>query len=117
MAEIGAHGRSQREVLRGASRIAGTREGKPEPELRVVVGGASLDDAAEVPGRGRVLASIELSPRKRLQDAPGPRLSGGGPFEQLGSGGRAAAAEQVEATLVELMGVSAVRGSRIWSIM
>jgi len=116
MAEIGAHGGGQREVLRGGSRIARASEGEAEPELRVVVRGASLDDAGEVPGRSRVLASIELSPRKRLQDAPGPRLSGGGPFEQLGCGGGTTPAEQIETTLVELMSVSAVR-SRIWSIV
>ena len=117
MAEIGAHGGGQREVLRGGSQVARASEGEAEPELRVVVGGASLDDAGEVPGRGRVLASIELSPRKRLQDAPGPWLSGGGAFEQLGGGGGTPAAEQVEATFVELMGVSAVSSSRIWSIV
>jgi len=117
MAKIGAHGGGQCEVLCRGSRIARASEGEAEPELRVVVGGASLDDAGEVPGRGRVLAGIELSPRKRLQDAPGPRLSGGGPFEQLGGGSGTATAEQVEATLVELMGVSAVSSSRIWSIV
>lgn len=117
MAEIGAHGGGQREVLGGGSRVARASEGEAEPELRVVVSGASLDDAGEVPGRGRVLASIELSPRKRLQDAPGPWLSGGSPFEQLGGGGGTAAAEQVEASFVELMGVSAVSSSRIWSIV
>ena len=117
MAEIGAHGRGQREVLRSGAGIARAREGQAKPELRVVVAGASLDDAAEIAGRRRVLAGVELSTREGFEYAPRPRLGGSGPLEQLGGSGRAAPAEQGEATFIELMGVSAVHWNRIWSIL
>lgn len=117
MAQIGAHGRGQREVLGGRPVVACACEGKAEPELRVVVGGASLDDTAEVRGRCRILAGVELRSRERLQHASGPRLGGGGAFEQLGGGRGAASAKQVETAFVELVRVSAVFWNRIWSIL
>ena len=115
--EIGAHGRGQREVLGSGTRIARAREGQAEPELRVVVARASVDNAAEVSGRRRVLAGVELGPRERLEHAPRPRLGGGGALEQLGGCSWAAPAEQFEAAPVELVSVRAVRGYRIWSIL
>ena len=62
MPEVGAHGRGQGEVLGRRAGIAGPGQGQAEPELRVVVSGAGVDDATEVAGRGRVLAGVELRP-------------------------------------------------------
>jgi hypothetical protein len=98
--EIGPHGRGQREVLGGCARIARASERKAEAELRVIIGGASVDDAAEVSGRSRVLPGVELGAGECLEHAPGPRLGGCGALEELGGGSGTAPAEQVEATRV-----------------
>ena len=97
--------------------VAGAGQGQAKAELGVVVSRAGVDDAAEVAGRGCVLAGVELRARQRLQYAPGSRLSCGGPFQQLSGGRGTAPAEQVKATLVELKGVGIVVGDRIWSIV
>ena len=117
MAEIGPHGRGQGEVLGRRARITGPGQGQAEPELGVIIARAGIDDALEVTGRGRILAGVELGSRQRLQYAPGSRLSCGSTFEQLSGGRGTAAAEQVKAALVKLMGVSAVASDRIWSIL
>jgi hypothetical protein len=104
-------------MLGRRTRISGPGQGQAEPELGVIITRAGIDDAAEIAGRGRVLAGVELRPRQRLQYAPGSRLSRCSPFEQLGGGRGAASAEKVKAALVELMGVSAVACDRIWSIL
>ena len=92
-------------------------QGQAKAELGVVVSRAGVDDAAEVAGRGCVLAGVELRPRQRLQYAPGSRLSCGSPFQQLSGSCGTAPAEQVKATPVELKGVGTVVGDRIWSIV
>jgi hypothetical protein len=117
VAEIGAHGGRQGQVLGGSAEIASPGQRQSESELRVVVGGARLDDAAEIAGRGRVLAGVELRPGQCLKYAPGPRLGGSGPLEQLRGGGGTASAKQVETALVKLVGVSTVNRNRIWSIL
>ena len=117
MTQIGTHGRGQREVLCRRAGVARAREGQAESELRIVVAGASVDDAAEVSGRRRVLAGVELGPRQGFEHAPGPRLGGGGALEQLGGGSGTAPAEQVEAAPVELVGVRTVGWRCIWSIL
>jgi len=120
MAQVGTHGRGQREVLCRGAWVTGADEGEAEPELRIIVTGTSVDDATEVAGRGRVLAGVELGPGERLEHALGPRLGGGGALEQLGGGRGTAAAEQVEAAPVELMSVGCACWDRIliriWSI-
>ena len=101
---------------RGAG-VAGAGQGEAKAELGVIVSRAGVDDPAEVAGRRRVLAGVELRPRQRLKYAPGSRLSCGSPFQQLSGGRGAAAAEQVKAALVELKGVGTIAGDRIWSIL
>jgi hypothetical protein len=115
--QIRAHRRGQREVLGRSAGVARARQGQSEPELRVVVTGASVYDAAEVSGRRGVLTGVELGPGECLQYAPGPRLGGGGALEQLGGGGGTAPAQQVEAAPVELVSVSAVGRRRVRSIL
>ena len=117
MPQIRAHGGRQREVLGRSARVTRACEGKAEPELRIVVAGASVYDAAEVAGSRRVLAGVELRAGEGLEHASGPRFGGGSAFEQLSGGGRAAAAEQVEPTPVELVSVSAVGRRRVWSVL
>ena len=95
-------------MLGRAARVARSREGEAEAELRIVVTGASVYDAAEVAGRCRVLAGVELGPGEGLEHAPGPRLGGGGALEELSGGSGAAPAEQVEPAPVELVSVGAV---------
>jgi hypothetical protein len=115
--QVRLHGRRQREVLGRGAGVARAREGEAESELRIVVAGASVYDAAKVAGRRRVLAGVELGPGERLEYAPGPRFGDGGAFEQLSRGGRTAAAEQVEPAPVEQVSVSAVGGRRVWSVL
>ena len=117
MALMGAHGRGQGKMLGCRSVIASAGEGEPEAELGIVVARAGLDDQGEIAGRGGVLAGVELRARQRLKYAPGSRLGCGGPLQQLSGRRRTAPAEQVQATFVELMGVSAVSGNRIGSIL
>ena len=105
-----AHSRSQCQVLGGGARIAGAGERQAETELGIIITRAGLDDQAEVPGSGGILAGVELRPGERLQYAPGPRLGCSGPLEQLRGGCRTAAAEEVQAALVELVGVSTISG-------
>jgi len=104
-------------VLGGGAGIAGAGQRETQPELGVIVGWASLYDQPEVPGGCGVLAGVELRPGKRLQYAPGPRLGSGGPLEQLRGRRRATPAEQVEAALVQLMGVGTVGSHRVGSIL
>ena len=104
-------------MLGSGAVIACSRQCEPEPELGIIVARASLDDPPEVPGRSGVLAGVELGARERLQYAPGPRLCRGGPLEELSGRRRTAPAEQVQATFVELMAVSAVSGNRMGSIL
>ncbi len=111
------HRRGQREVLGGSARIAGTGQREAEAELGIVVSWTSLYDQPEAFGGCGVLAGVELRPRERLQDAPGPRLGSCGPFEHLGGRRRTAPAEQIQATLVELMGVGATASHRVGSIL
>jgi len=111
------HGRREREVLGGGARIAGAGKREAQPELGIVVAWASLYDQPEVPGGRSVLAGVELRPGKRFQYAPGPRLGSGGPLEQLRGRRRTAAAEQVQAALVELMGVGTVGSHQVGSIL
>jgi hypothetical protein len=103
VAEVRAHGRRQREVLRRGARVAGTGEGETEPELGIIVARTSVDNAAEVSSRCCILAGVELRARERLEYAPGPRLGCGCALEQLGRRSGAAPAEQVEAAPVELV--------------
>jgi len=117
MAQVRTHGRSQGQVLGGGTGITGPGKSQTEPELGIIVARTGLDDQPEVSRCRRVLAGIELRSGQRLKDAPRAWLGRGGPLEQLGSGGRAAPAQQVEATLVQLMSVGAVRRHRIGSIM
>jgi hypothetical protein len=91
-------------------------ERQSEAELGIIVGRAGFDDQPEVPRCGGVLASVELCPGQRLQYAPGPRLVGGSALEQLGGRCGAATAEQVQAALVQLMGVGTLNGRRVRSI-
>ena len=112
-----AHGGGQRQVLGGGARIAGTGEGQTETELGIIITGTGLDDQPEVPGSSRILAGVELRTGQRLQYAPGPRLSCCGSLEELRGGCRTAAAKQVQAALVELMGVSTISGYRIGSVL
>jgi hypothetical protein len=107
------HRRSKREVLGGGTRISSAGQRETQPELGVIVGWASLYDQPEVPGGRSVLAGVELRPGKRLQYAPGPRLGSRGPLEQLRGRRRTAPAEQVQAALVELMGVGTVGSHRV----
>jgi hypothetical protein len=104
-------------VLGGAARVAGAGEGQAQPELRVVITGASVYDATEVAGRGGILAGVKLRSRERLEHAPGARFGSGSAFEQLGGRGRTPAAEQVEAAPVELMSIRTVGRGRIRSIL
>jgi hypothetical protein len=104
-------------VLGGGTRIAGPGERQAEAELGIIIARACLDDQPEVPSGSRILTGVELRTGERLQYAPGPRLSCSGPLEQLGGGCRAAAAEQVQAALVELVGVSTISGYRIGSVL
>ena len=97
--------------------IASPCQREPEPELGIIVARAGLDDPPEILGRGGVLAGVELGARQRLQYAPGPRLCCGGALEELSGRRRTAPAEQVQATFVELMAVSAVSGNRMGSIL
>ena len=114
---MGAHGRSQCQVLGGGTVVAGAGERQAEPELGIIITRAGFDDQGEVPRRGGVLTGVELRPRQRLQYAPGPRLVGSGALEQLRSRRGAAAAEEVQPALVELMGVGTVNGRRVRSIV
>jgi hypothetical protein len=111
-----AHGGGKCQVLGRGARVAGTCQRQAESELGIVVGGAGLHDQTEVSGRCGILAGVELRPGQRLKYAPGPRLSSSGPFEYLCGCGRAAAAQQIQAALVELMSVITVSGYRIRGI-
>lgn len=104
-------------MLGRTARVTCAREGEAEPELGIVVTRASVYDAAEVSGRRRVLAGVELGPGERLEDAPGSRLGGGGALEDLSGGSGTAVAEQVEPAPVELVSVGAVGCRRVWSIL
>jgi hypothetical protein len=112
-----AHGRRERQVLGCGARIAGPGERQAESELGIIIARAGVHDQPEVSGGSRILAGVELRPGQRLQYAPGPRLSCSGPLEQLRGGRRTAAAEKVQAALVELMGVSTISGYRIGSVL
>ena len=104
-------------MLGGGARIAGPGERQAKAELGIIIARAGLHDQPEVPGSSCVLAGVELRPRERFQYAPGPRLSCSGPLEQLCGGCRTAAAEKVQAALVQLVGVRAVSGYRIGSFL
>jgi len=105
---VGGHCRSQRQVLCGRARIARAGQRETQPELGIIVGWASLHYQPEIPGGCGILARVELGPGERLQDAARARLSSRSPLEQLGRRRRAAPAEQVQAALVQLMGVGSV---------
>ena len=90
----------------------GPRQGQAQPEVRVVVGGAGLDDQPEVAGRLGVPARVELGAGQRLPDAAGAGLGGRGPLQDLGRCRRAAPAEQFQPTLVPGVRVT-LRGIRV----
>ena len=114
---VRGHRRGQGEVLGRGTRIARPGQREAQPELGIIVAWASLYDQPEVPGCRGVLAGVELRPGQCLEYAPGPRLGCRGPFEQLRGCRRTATAEQVQAALVELMGVGTVGSHRIGSIL
>jgi hypothetical protein len=115
--QVRPHRRGEGQVLGGGAWIAGARQRQAETELGVIVAWTRIDYPAKVRGSRSVLACIELGPRQRLQDAPGVRLGCGRALQQLRGGRGAAAAEQVKAPLIELIGVGAVNRSRIPTIL
>jgi hypothetical protein len=109
--QVGPHGSGEREVLGGRGWISAASQGKPEPEVRVVVRGACLHDQAEAVRGRRVPARVELRSRQGLADAARPRLGIRGALEKLGGGSGTASPEQLEAPPVPGQGVT-VRSHR-----
>lgn len=92
MPQVGAHRGRQREVLRRRTVISGPGQREAEPELRVIIAGAGVNDPAEAAGRLDVMPCVELGSSERLKDAARVRLRGGGPLEKLSRRCRATSA-------------------------
>jgi hypothetical protein len=95
MPQVGAHRGRQREVLRRLTVITGPGQREAEPELRVVIARAGVNDPAEAAGSLGVTPCVELGSSERLKDAARVRLRRGRTLKELSRRRRAAAAQQV----------------------
>jgi hypothetical protein len=101
MPQIRPHRSREREVLRGRAMISCPCQREAKAELRVVITGAGVHDAAEAARRLDVVPGIELRASERLEDAPRVGLSSSGPLQKLGRRRGAATPEQVHAATVK----------------
>ena len=101
MPQVGTHRGRQREVLGRRAVISCPGQRETQPELRVVIARAGVNDPAEAAGRLGVVPCVELGTSERFQDAARVGLRGGRALEELSRGGRAAAAQQVHTAPVK----------------